>query len=387
MVARPAVSSIQILTVVMAVGLLSACGSGGGASPPSTSPTTSAGQSTAVTSTAASSAPIVEQTVSAYEPGPITFDRAGRLFTSDCFAGYVLRLQPHAPPVIYAGTGVSSEAGSTPTQNAPRTSVQLDCPAGLAVDDAGRLLVAAHADNLVMAIGSDGRMVTVVGMGPPGTLTDDGALVGDGGPATGAQLQEPTQLAFDGQGNLYIADRDNHAVRRVDTQGVITTVAGTGDPGFGGDHGPATDAKLFRPQGVAVTPDGSLYISDGDNARLRKVDRHGVITTIAGKGTKLPIDPEQLLVDSEGLLIVADTSSVRRLSPAGVLTTIAGRPNADATGAEPCSGIGGPATKAVITPVGLAIGPGGELFMSTQTCGVLRLASDGTLRQYVAAPA
>ena len=382
---------IRVATAIMAFGLLSACGNGGPSSSSSSSsasppPTTGTGPAIAATSTASAAAPIVDQTVSAYQAGPIVFDRAGRLYTSDCSAGYVLRLRRHGAAVVYAGTGVSSVMGSTPTENSPRTSVQLDCPAGLAIDRSGRLLVAAHADNLVMAVESDGRMVTVVGMGPPGTLTDDGALVGDGGPATSAQLQEPTELAFDGRGDLYIADRDNHAVRRVDAGGVITTVAGTGDPGFSGDHGPATEAKLARPLSVAVTPDGSLYVSDSDNGRLRRVDPHGIITTVAGKGTKQPVDPGSLLVDSEHRLIVADPSSVRRLSAEGVLVTIAGKPNPDATGEERCRGIGGPAREAVITPTGLAVGPGGDLFIATATCGVLRLASDGTLQQYVAAP-
>ena len=229
-------------------------------------------------------------------------------------------------------------------------------------------------------------MVTVVGGGPPGTASDDGDLGGDGGPATKATLQEPIELAFDTKGNLYIADRDNHAVRKVDTHGVIATVAGTGDPGYTGDGGPATKAKLYRPQGIAVTADGTLYISDGDNTYVRKVDPHGTISTIAGKGTKQPIDPEEMLLDANGHVIVSDTSSVRRMSPTGLLTTIAGRENPDATGSEACTGIGGPATKAVITPSGLAVGPGGDLFIATNTCGVLRLGSNGILSQYVPAP-
>jgi serine/threonine-protein kinase len=266
-----------------------------------------------------------------------------------------------------------------------REQVELDCPAALVFDAQGRLLVVAHADNRILAIQKDGHVVTVAGHGPPGTATDDGDLGGDGGPAREATLQEPVEMAFDSGGDLYFSDRDNHAVRRIDTHGIITTVAGTGDPGYRGDGGPATKARIERPQGLVVTADGTLYFSDGDNAYVRRVDPAGTITTIAGKGTKNPIDPETLLLDAHGGLLVSDTSSIRRMTTGGRLTTIAGKPNPDAQGDEPCTGIGGRATDAVLTPSSLAVGPHGDVFIGTNTCGVLRLGSDGVLSQYVPA--
>jgi serine/threonine-protein kinase len=337
--------------------------------------------------TSASTTPTTPGTVTSYTPGDLAFDAAGQLFTADCFGGYVLRLEPSGQATIYAGTGRSVYGGSVPVENAHRTEVELDCPAGLMFQPSGVFLVVAHADNRIVAIHTDGTVHTVVGNGPPGTASDDGTLAGDGGPAVKATLQEPTEIVRGRSGDYYFSDRDNHAVRRVDRNGVITTVAGTGDPGYSGDGGPATKAKVSRPGSLVVTPDGVLYFTDGDGTYLRKVDTKGIVSTIAGEGTAHPIGPQTLALDVAGHLVVGDTSSVRRLSPGGTLTTIAGQPNPAAQGDEKCSGIGGPATQAVITPVGLAYGPGGALYIATNTCGVLRLGSDGLLTQYIPAPA
>ena len=108
--------------------------------------------------------------------------------------------------------------------------------------------------------------------------------VRDNGPATDARLDFPLSVAVDGVGNLFIADRRNHRIRKVDSSGVITTIAGTGDSGFSGDGGPAVDAQLSSPYGVATDIDGNLYFAGLGNHRIRKVDSSGVITTIAGTG-------------------------------------------------------------------------------------------------------
>ncbi|MBK8125111.1 MAG: hypothetical protein IPK56_00080 [Elusimicrobia bacterium] len=110
-----------------------------------------------------------------------------------------------------------------------------------------------------------------------------GGYGGDGVPAEGAKLLYPMGLAVDAGGNLYIADTGNHRVRRVDADGVITTVAGNGNGAYAGDNGPATQANLNHPMGVAVDAEGNLYIADTDNHRVRKVDVEGVITTVAGE--------------------------------------------------------------------------------------------------------
>ena len=107
---------------------------------------------------------------------------------------------------------------------------------------------------------------------------------GDGGAATNAGLNYPSGVAVDAAGNLYIADSDNKRIRKVDTNGIITTVAGNGSAGYSGDGGAATNARLYYPTGVAVDASGNLYIADTENNRIRKVDTNGIITTVAGKG-------------------------------------------------------------------------------------------------------
>src|SRR3989441_101947 len=129
------------------------------------------------------------------------------------------------------------------------------------------------------AWGGSGHIITVAGSGAPG-------LDGDGGPATSAQLRYPSGVAIDAAGNLFIADAVNHRIRRVAAStGIITTVAGTGTAGFGGDGGSATGAQLWTPTGVAVDAAGNLFIADAGNNRIRRVAAGtGIITTVAGTG-------------------------------------------------------------------------------------------------------
>lgn len=207
-----------------------------------------------------------------------------------------------------------------------------------------------------------GMVGTVAGSPPPGASTSYG-YGGDGGPATQAQLYQPRAMAVDAAGVVYVADGLNHRVRRIDTAGVITTVAGTGQPGFSGDGGPATEAALDTPHGVAVDNAGNLYIADSSNHRVRRVDPSGVITTVAGTGKPgatgqggpateaLIKHPKALLVDPSGALYFTDTGNNRvcRVDPAdGKITTVAGRIQ---RGFE---GDGGPALRAKLdTPSGL----------------------------------
>jgi uncharacterized protein (TIGR03437 family) len=162
--------------------------------------------------------------------------------------------------------------GSSMGDNGPPTSAQLSNPTGLAVDSRGSLYIAEG--NRVRRV-SNGVITTAAGNGTAGNS-------GDGGPATSAQLNHPSGIAVDSAGNLYIADTGNNAVRQV-SNGVITTVAGNGTGGYSGDNAPATGSQLSGPYGVAVDPTGNLYITDTGNNRVRKVTG-GVITTFAGGG-------------------------------------------------------------------------------------------------------
>jgi sugar lactone lactonase YvrE len=157
------------------------------------------------------------------------------------------------------------------------TEATLYSPHSVAVDSEGNIYIADLFNNRVRKVGTDGIMTTIAGNGEAG-------YDGDGGPATEAKLKYPAGVAVDGDGNVYIADWYNNRIRKVDTDGIITTVAGTGEYGFGGDGGPATEAKLKKPYSVDVDRYGNIYIADRNNKRIRKVDADGIITTVAGSG-------------------------------------------------------------------------------------------------------
>src|SRR5215208_5674161 len=207
---------------------------------------------------------------------------------------------------------------------------------------------------------------------------DGGEQLGDSGLAKSAGLCGPTDVALDAEGNMYISDTGDYCsgpggdtVRKVDPHGTITTVAGTGEAGFSGDGGPATKARLDFPSAVAVDREGNLYIADGSNYRIRKVDKDGIITTFAGTGkarhsgdggpaTSAQLrEPACMVFDAQGNLYLADYTSVRKIDPSGTITTVAG------TGRFGYSGDGGPATKAALAlPIGIALDREGNLYIA-----------------------
>jgi uncharacterized protein (TIGR03437 family) len=239
---------------------------------------------------------------------------------------------------------------------------------------------------------SNGTAVLTVspgGSSPAGTITTvagGGSSLGDNGPATSAQLVDPFGVAVDSAGSVYIGDSLNNRIRKV-TNGVITTVAGNGTPGFSGDNGPATSAQLDRPHGVAVDPAGSIYVADSSNNCIRKVT-NGVITTVAGNGTAgLSGDngpatsaqlqgPSGVAVDSAGSIYIADTYNNRiRKVTNGVITTVAG------------SGIGGgfsgdngPATGAMLAfPFGVSVDSAGNIYIADNGNNRIRKVTNGMI--------
>jgi hypothetical protein len=222
----------------------------------------------------------------------------------------------------------------------------------------------------------------------PGAAT--GGYRGDGGPATQALLNAPQHLAFDPAGNLYISDLLNHRVRRVDANGSISTVAGTGQEGKSGDGGPAAQAQLAGPQDVAVDAAGNLYISDNRNLRVRRVDgKTGIITTVAGGGTEPLKDgatatavalgaPRELAVDSAGNLFIGDggLNRILKVSPIGIISTVVG------TGTAGFAGDDGPAAAAQFNapfPL-LEVDSAGNLFFAdTRNHRVRKVSPEGTI--------
>jgi uncharacterized protein (TIGR03437 family) len=223
-------------------------------------------------------------------------------------------------------------------------------------------------------------LLTTIG-GSPLTVADfvPGAPVGDGGPYWDAVFQVAWRLTMDPSGNIYVADRTGHRIRRIGTDGIVTTIAGTGVAGYSGDGGPAAAAQLHEPAGVAFDAKGNLYISDSLNARIRKVDLNGIITTFAGTGTagysgdggpvasaQLSI-PYNLYFDAKGNLFFIDDQRVRMITPAGTISLFAG----DGLNLGCClpetvpTGDGGPAIAALLhQPSGIAFDARGNVLIS-----------------------
>lgn len=205
----------------------------------------------------------------------VAADNAGNLYIADLDNNVIRKVSPAGIITTIAGTGTAGFSGD----GGPATAAQFDHPIGIAVDHSGNVFVGDALNRRIRKIFPSGIITTVAGNGALGSG-------GDGGLATIANLGTYTYgLATDDAGNLYICDGDNNRIRKVTPSGIITTVAGNGTFGFGGDGGPATSAALKKPTGVYVSHSGEIYIADCWNNRVRKVNAAGIITTIAGTGT------------------------------------------------------------------------------------------------------
>ena len=282
---------------------------------------------------------------SLYSPWGLAVDLAGNLLIADSFNHRVRRVD--------AASGVITTAigkGSPTKEGSISGGVQvLIRPTAIAVDrDGSFLIVDSGAYQVYRVEPAKGEARTVVGNGTRG-------FRGDGGLALSASL-DPYGVAVGGNGDIFIADSGNHRIRMVNAQtGLITTVAGTGTPGFGGDGGPATDARLSNPVAIAPSPGGDLLIADSNNHRVRKMDlRTGFITTVAGTGTPgfggdggpatggMLDTPTGIAIDGDGNLFIVDqvNQRIRRVDArTGVITTIAGK------GINSSSGDAGPTTR------------------------------------------
>ena len=261
------------------------------------------------------------------EPFGVAVDGRGNLYIADRANHRIRKMSPSGLISTVAGTGEVGYSGD----GGPATCARLYSPFGVAVDSSGNLYIADFGNCRIRKVNPSGIISTVAGNGSYG-------YGGDGGPATAAVLNYPLDVAVDSIGNLFIADRSNNRIRKVSPSGIITTVAGTGAYGYSGDSGPATSARLNFPHNVAVDGKGNLFIADTQNNRVRRVDRSGIISTIAGTGyggysgdggqaTSAQLAfPYSILVDNSGNLFIADNYNhrIRKVNPSGVISTVAG---------------------------------------------------------------
>ena len=209
-------------------------------------------------------------------PTAVAVDATGIIYVADLNNNRIRKINTSGIISTFAGTGVPGFSGD----GGAATAAKLQLPFDVISDASGNIIVADLANNRIRKINSSGVISTIAGHSP-------GGYSGDGGAATSANLNYPAEIAYDISGNLYIVDNGNNVIRKVNTSGIITTVAGStsGAAGFGGDGGAATAALLNSPTGIAVDAIGNLYISDGSNNRIREVHTTGIINTIAGNGT------------------------------------------------------------------------------------------------------
>ena len=261
-----------------------------------------------------------------WNPNDVAADAAANVYIADTANNRIRKVAAAGTITTLACTGVAGYTGD----GALAAQAECNSPGGIAVDAAGNVYFSDSGNQRVRRIGLDGKISLVAGDG-------SASFAGDGGPATVASLNDPVGLAVDSSGDLYIADANNHRIRRITRDGNINTIAGTGSSGFSGDTGLATQAKLNAPHAVNIDSQGRVLIADTQNSRIRRFVPGGIITTIAGSKAGFGGDnslataaylskPDGVTVDRQGILYISDTGNqrIRVVTGDGIITTIAG---------------------------------------------------------------
>ena len=310
-------------------------------------------------------------------PAFVAMDVHGNFFIADQGNNVIREVESYG---VYGPFGIIRTVAGNGNANysgdgGAATNATLSSPTCVAIDAYGNLFIADQGNQRIRKVDTNGIITTVAGSG-------NRIFSGDGGAATNADLNNPCGVAVDATGNLFITDQSNNRIRKVDTNGIITTVAGGAGGfygGYSGDGGAATNAQLNSPYDVTMDVWGNLFISDQGNAVIREVNTNGIITTVAGNGRGGPpcngcsatnsnfYSPSVVAVDVHGNLLIADPGNhlIEEVATNGILTTVAGKYMGNSGDPGSYSGDGGAATNAVFNkPCGVAVDANGNLFIA-----------------------
>jgi len=289
--------------------------------------------------------------------GSVAIDAAGNVYIAEAYR--VRKITTTGIIYTAAGTGVAGHSGD----GGPATAAQLESVQGIAIDAAGNLYISEYYSHVIRKVNTSGIITTIAGVAYSGGWSPDGT------PAVSANLNSPWGMAFDAAGNMYFAEFGNHMVRKISVSGILTTVAGGGSDG---DGYPATSASLYYPRDVKINSAGELYIADASHYKVRKVNTLGIISTVAGttfgfSGDGGPATAAQLgygmniALDAAGALYIGDYNhpTIRKVDASGIIYTICG------SGFGWYSGDGGPASAAAMEgPYGIVFNSAGELCLT-----------------------
>ncbi len=296
-------------------------------------------------------------------PAGIAVDSSGYIYVSDAYGRKIWKISPWGASTSVAGTG---EGGAA---NGPATAATFLMPMGIAVDPLRNIYVADRGNDLIREILAGGSVSTVAGQ--------TGVIGAANGPATAASFYWPNGVAVDSSGNLYVADTFNSLIREITPGGVVSTLAGGGP--CCGTNGAGTAASFTWPNGIAVDPQGNVYVADTYNSLIRKITPGGMVSTLAGAGISGHTNgnvasasfngPTGVAVDSSGNVYVADQGNnlIRKITPSGTVSTLAG--SAGVTGDT-----NGPGTAATFNqPFGVAVDSSGNVYVTDTWNGSVRL--------------
>ena len=315
-------------------------------------------------------------------PMGIGEDREGNIFLSDREGKLVWKLDKSGRAFVIAGTGKPTGSRGLPDGRVPARELDLAMPEGLVIDVDGSILQTDSYNHVIWRIDQEGYVTRFAGTGERGRG-------GENVKALESSFAFPCDVRLDSQGNVFVADLENNRIRKITREGIVTTVAGTGVPGYSGDGGPAIKAELNAPWGILVDNNDNLLIADSNNDVIRKVGSDGIIQTIAGNGeegydgdggparaAKLNT-PQSLAVDAAGRLYIGDehNDAIRVVEPNGTIRTLVGSKGPG------FSGDGGPASLAQIAdPEGLWIRKDGSILISVRDNARLRIITpDGII--------